>query len=262
MVLPEWLTRKVMIIAALAVIVLSAAAFTAMQDEAVSIEPVLEIVPALEPEPVQEPVQEQAQELEPAPEPTPEIEPVIEVEPEPEPAPEPVIIEPIEIVPSPVVEIPEPPPEVPSVPDEIPKPPEQEIQEKVDRFDAQPGTPVPKKGAAAGTISRIHSADMMEINGVLLKLSGVRSPNQDGVEFDLWRQALMRICPVGSLALYDNPNRSPDNQGRISTNVWCYGYPSVPPQASANEVMKEADYTIIGRGCSAPHDARLLGCTR
>ena len=143
MVLLEWLTRKVIIIAALVAIVLSAVAFTAMQDEAVSIEPVLEIAPVLEPEPALAP--EPAQKLEPAPEPAPEIEPVIEVEPEPEPAPEPVIIEPIEIVPPPVVEIPEPPPEVPSVPDEIPKPPEQEIQERVDRFDAQPGTPVPKK---------------------------------------------------------------------------------------------------------------------
>ena len=247
----ERITGKVVILIVFIALLSVAAAYLAAQYEP---------PPEPEPEPVPEPEPISIPEPEPVPEPEPihEPEPVPEPEliPEPEPEPDP-IPEPIEIIPPP---IPIPPPEVPDAPEEITNIPQAEIQEKVDRFNAQPGTPIPSKNAISGTVSRVHSGEEMEINGVLLSLRGVNVPTGDGVESDLWRQALMRICPVGSLAIYGGG--STQSSGGISTDVWCYGYPSKPPKASANEVMDEADHTLIGRGCNAPHDTRLLGCTR
>ena len=222
-------------------------------------------------EPGQEPGQVTASEPEVEPEPTPEpdpgtepgIEPESEPEPTPEPEPEPThgVFEPIQIVVvAPPPAIPDA-PAIPDIPEEVETPESEEILDRVERYNARPGVPVPKEGAAAGNVNRVHSSNTMEINGVLLRLSGVSGLDADDADFDEARQALMRLCPVGSLALYDSPKRAPDDQGRISTKVWCYGYPSVTPLATVNEVMKEAPYDLIGRGCAAPHEGRLLGCT-
>ena len=155
----------------------------------------------------------------------------------------------IEIIEDPesTIEIPEIPITIPTPPEEIPEIPEKEIQDKVDRYNADPGTPVPAKGAVSGNVERVIAGNMIKINGIEIRLSGVSNTNDGNA--DLWRQALMRLCPVDSLALYKG------------STVWCYGYPVTAPLASVNEVMSEADYDIIGRGCSASSDTRLLGCT-
>ena len=264
------LSRKTVLVIA-AVVIISAGSVLVILPDLLAVEKPT-IAPA--PEPVAEP--------EPAPEPEPEtveleeetkeeavLEAEIILEPEtveqiiPElvidPIPEPLDIEIVED-PVPVANIPEPPIIIPAPPNEIPEIPEKVIQNKVDRYNANLGTPIPEKNTAAGIISKIHSANMMEINGILVKLRDVDIPNESDSE--QWREALMRICPVGSLALYDGANRTPNSQGVILANVWCYGYPNAPPLASTNEVMTETDYDIIGRGCSASNDTRLLGCTR
>lgn len=173
-------------------------------------------------------------------------EPIIEIVPDTLIVPEILDIEIIED-PEPTIEIPEIPITIPTPPDDIPEIPEKTIQDKVDRFNADPGTPVPAKGAISGSVERVIAGNMIKINGIEIRLSGVSNTNDGNA--DLWRQALMRLCPVDSLALYKG------------STVWCYGYPVTAPLASVNEVMNEADYDIIGRGCSASSDTRLLGCT-
>ncbi len=221
-----------------------------------------------------EPVTVSEPEPGPGPEPNPEPDPVTDLvtepgtesglEPEPNPEPEPGpthgVPEPIQIVVVAPPVIPDA-PVIPDIPEEVETPESEEILDRVERYNAQPGVPVPKEGAVAGNVNRVHSSNTMEINGVLLRLSGVSGLDEDDADFDEARQSLMRLCPVGSLALYDSPKRAPDEQGRISTKVWCYGYPSVTPLATVNEVMKEAPYDLIGRDCAAPHEGRLLGCT-
>ena len=156
----------------------------------------------------------------------------------------------IEIIEDPIpIEIQEIPDTIPEPPDDIPEIPEKTIQDKVDRFNTATGTPVPEKGTTAGSIDRVISGNEIVINGVEIKISGVSATSDDGEDSDQWRQALMRLCPTSSLALYKGGT------------VWCYGYPANPPLASVNEVMTEADYDIIGRGCHVAHDDRLLGCS-
>ena len=256
MELSEWSTRKILVVIALAVIISVAALFVVMPQDQPEPKTVTETETVVETE--TETVVEKEEivsELEAGSENTTVTETVTDAIPE---SPDIEIIEDSALI----AEIPETPVAIPTLPEEIPSIPEKAIQGKVDRFNADPGTPVPEKGAAAGIVNKIHSGNVLELNNVLVKLRGVDTPNEDEPDFNQWREALMRICPVGSLALYDNPNRTPDSQGRISTNVWCYGYPNMAPLASANEVMSEADYDIIGRGCSISHDTRLLGCTR
>ena len=207
----------------------------------------------LEPEPVSVP--------EPEPEPEPEIiiEPEIETMSESEPKPEPESVPDLVLIPEPVVVmIPDP---VPVQPSEIPELPEEvqtevaaeEILAEVARVKALPGIPVPDANAAAGLIQSVYSSDTLTINGVELTLKGFKGPKEGEADFDEARQALMRLCPVGSLALYDD--------SRSKADVWCYGYPSTTPLATVSEVMNEADYDIIGHGCHVPHEGRLLGCS-
>ena len=273
MELPEWTTRKTLaVIILVAVIVVAALLVVMLQDQlkpksvpkletVVAAEP--ETAVAAEPETVAEGEVTIIPRLEIIPENVTSTETAAETVPKTDLIPEPLAIEIIEDPVSPA-DMPEIPATIPTPPAEIPSIPAKVMQDKVDRFNADSGTPVPEKGAAAGTVNKIHSGNVLELNGILVKLRGVDTPDGDDGEpdFDQWRQALMRICPVGSLALYDHPNRTPDSQGRISTNVWCYGYPHAAPLASANDVMSEADYDIIGRGCQASHETRLLGCTR
>ena len=289
---PEWLSRKLLVIITAVVIVSGIAVFVVMSEDELELksvvgldgvlETVTDIVPDIVPE--AEPNDEIAvPDLENIPENVTDIEniaePVVDMIPEnitetvvgmiPENITEvseivqmPEILD-IEIIeePEPTIEIPEIPITIPIPPEEILEIPEQEIQDKVDRYNADPGTPVPAKNTISGTVTKIQSGNVIELSGVLVKLRGVDAHNEDDPDFNQWREALMRICPVGTLVIHNNPNGTPDSQGRISATVWCYGFPHAPPLASANEVMTEADYDIIGRGCSASSDTRLLGCT-
>ena len=127
--------------------------------------------------------------------------------------------------------------------------------EAVERYNAEPGLPLPEDGAAAGYIKSIQSANSLTIDGRSFMLFDVDSPAEDDPEFDEARQALMRLCPVDTLMIYEE---------RRATIIilWCYGYPLVPPLSTANQIMNEADYDIIGKNCDVPHEGRLLGCSR
>ena len=237
MELPEWMTRKAITVIVLMAVVSGVALFVVMpQDQ-------------LQPASVWE------------------SKTVVETEPETVVDEESVILE-SETIPENITNmetatetIPETPILTPAPTEEIPPISEKEIKDKGDRFNADPGTPVPAKGTISGTVTEIPSGNVLDLSGVLVKLRGVDTHDEDDPDFNQWREALMRICPVGTLVLHNNPQGTPDSQGRISATVWCYGFPHAPPLATANEVMTEADFDIIGRGCSASSDTRLLGCT-
>ncbi len=106
-----------------------------------------------------------------------------------------------------------------------------DILEKVEEFKKIPAEPVPD-GATSGTVTWVLTGNTININEVLIHLTGV--PAGGGVGD---RDKLMRECPRDTLVLYTLDGRA-DSDGSKYGKVWCYGYPPTPPENSVNSILK------------------------
>lgn len=105
-----------------------------------------------------------------------------------------------------------------------------DILETVEEFKKIPPEPVPD-GATSGTITWVLTGNTININEVIIHLTGVLSGGVGD------RDDLMRECPRDTLALYTLDGRT-DPEGNKYGKVWCYGYPPTQPETSVNNILK------------------------
>ena len=105
-----------------------------------------------------------------------------------------------------------------------------DILERVEEFKKIPSEPVPT-GATSGTVTWVVAGNVININEVMIHLTGVKS---GGVSD---RDALMGECPRDTLALYVLTGRT-DPDGNSYGKVWCYGYPPTKPDTTVNNILK------------------------
>ena len=116
----------------------------------------------------------------------------------------------------------------PPDPEEVSEP-GADILEKVEEFKSIPSEPVPD-GATSGTVTWVVTGNIININEVLIHLTGVPA---GGVSE---RDDLMRECPRDTLVLYVLTSRT-DSDGNAYGKVWCYGYPPAKPETTVNNIL-------------------------
>lgn len=105
-----------------------------------------------------------------------------------------------------------------------------DILEKAEEFKKIPSEPIPN-GATSGTITWVVTGNIININEVMIHLTGVEA---GGVSD---RDDLMRECPRDTLALYVLTGGK-DSDGNTYGKVWCYGYPPTKPDTTVNNILK------------------------
>ena len=105
-----------------------------------------------------------------------------------------------------------------------------DILKEADEFKKTPPEQIPD-GAMSGTVTWVLTGNTINVNGVVIRLTGVPSGGADD------RDGLMRECPRGTLALYTLDGRTDSEGGRYG-KVWCYGYPPTPPGTNVNDIFK------------------------
>ena len=105
-----------------------------------------------------------------------------------------------------------------------------DILERAEEFKKIPSEPVPA-GAVSGTITWVVTGNVVNINEVMIHLTGVKA---GGISD---RDYLMGECPRDTLALYVLTG-SKDSEGNSYGKVWCYGYPPTQPDTTINNILK------------------------